>query len=151
VLFVENQNFFLHRARLFAMTEDRRAPAPKEKAMLRTLLASSIVVVFLLGSNGADGQDKKKRTGTLTGEIKSQKASPNGKNTIIEVLAPGEEKARAYRVQYDPKVKGPMPEVLKKVRAAKVGDRVQLEWIDTGEGLAITAFQVLKKAGKKDE
>jgi hypothetical protein len=119
--------------------------------MLRTLLASSIVVVFLLGSNGADGQDKKKRTGTLTGEIKSQKASPNGKNTIIEVLAPGEEKARAYRVQYDPKVKGPMPEVLKKVRAAKVGDRVQLEWIDTGEGLAITAFQVLKKAGKKDE
>jgi hypothetical protein len=48
-------------------------------------------------------------------------------------------------------VKGPMPEVLKKVRAAKVGDRVQLEWIDTGEGLAITAFQVLKKAGKKDE
>ena len=92
-------------------------------------------------------QDKKKRTGTVNGEIKSSKPTPNGKNTIVEVLAAGEEKARPYRVQYDPKVKGPIEEVLKAVRAAKVGDRVQMEWIDTGEGLAITSFQVLKKAG----
>jgi len=93
----------------------------------------------------AQDKDKKKRTGTVTGEIKSSKATPNGKNTIIEVLAPGEEKARAYRVQYDPKVKGPIESVLKAVRAAKVGDRVQLDWIDTGEGLAITKFEVLTK------
>jgi hypothetical protein len=56
---------------------------------------------------------------------------------------------RSYRVQYDPKAKGPIPSVLEAVRAAKVGDRVQLEWIDTGEGLAITAFEVLKKADNK--
>ena len=118
--------------------------------MLRTLLAASVILVLFAGAGLVDGQDKKKRTGMLTGELKSQKPTPNGKNTMIEVLAPGEEKARSYRVQYDPKVKGPMPEVLKKVRAAKVGDRVQLEWIDTGEGLAITAFQVLKKANKDE-
>lgn len=90
---------------------------------------------------------KKKRTGMITGVLKSQKKTPNGKNTIVEVLAPGEEKARSYRVQYDPKVKGPIESVLKAVRAAKVGDRVQLEWVDTGEGLAITTFAVLKKGG----
>jgi hypothetical protein len=38
-----------------------------------------------------------------------------------------------------------MPEVLKAVRAANVGDRVQLDWIDTGEGPAITQLEVLKK------
>ena len=95
-------------------------------------------------------QEQKKRSGTLTGELKSQKASPNGKNTIIEVLAPGEEKARSYRVQYDAKAKGPIPSVLEAVRAAKVGDRVQLEWVDTGEGLAIKSFEVLKKKKEKD-
>ena len=98
-------------------------------------------------------QDQKKRSGMITGVLKSQKKSPNGKNSIIEVLAPGEEKARSYRVQYDPKVKGPIEPVLKAVRASNVGDTVQFEWVDTGEGLAITSFQVLKKGagGKKDE
>ncbi len=105
----------------------------------------------LIWGFSADAQDqKKKRSGTLTGEIKSQKKTPNGKNTIIEVLAPGEEKARFYRVLYDPKAKGPIPDVLEAVRAAKIGDRVQLEWVDTGEGLAIKSFHVLTKK-KGDE
>jgi hypothetical protein len=118
--------------------------------MIEKTAAASLAIVFLVAySFSAAAQEQKKRTGKLTGELKSQKATPNGKNTIIEVLAPGEEKARAYRVQYDPKAKGPIPSVLEAVRAAKIGDRVQLEWIDTGEGLAIPAFEVLKKADKK--
>jgi hypothetical protein len=117
--------------------------------MLQRIVGVSFVVAMVLfgGLLGA-AQEQKKRSGKLTGELKSQKATPNGKNTIIEVLAPGEEKARTYRVQFDPKAKGPSPEVLKAVRAAQVGDRVQLEWVDTGEGLAIKAFEVLKKAEK---
>ncbi len=116
-------------------------------------LASVYVVGFallLVGFVDA-AQDQKKRSGMITGVLKSQKKTPNGKNTVIEVLAPGEEKARSYRVQYDPKVKGPIESVLKAVRAAKVGDRVQLEWVDTGEGLAIKKFEVLKKKGAKNE
>jgi hypothetical protein len=120
-----------------------------EDRMLRKIVGISFLAALLVACGySIAAQEPKKRTGKLTGELKSQKASPNGKNTIIEVLAPGEEKARSYRVQYDPKVKGPIPKVLDAVRAAKVGDRVQLEWIDTGEGLAITAFEVLKKADK---
>ena len=111
--------------------------------------------LFVLAVACASGtaQEKKagdkKRTGTVTGEVKSQKPTPNGKNTFLEVLAPGEEKARTYRVMYDPKVKGPIAKVLEAVRASKVGDRVTLEWVDTGEGLAITSFEVLKKSEKK--
>ena len=117
--------------------------------MRRCIAGVTFVLAMILICGLSDAQEKKQRSGKLTGELKSQKASPNGKNTIIEVLAPGEEKARSYRVQFDPKVKGPIPEVLAAVRAAKVGDRVQLEWVDTGEGLAIKSFEVLKKAEKQ--
>lgn len=111
--------------------------------------AFTLLVVCGLGEAAQD-KDKKKRTGTVSGELKSRKDSPNGKNVILEIQAAGEEKARTYRVQYDPKVKGPIPEVLEAAKAAKIGERVQADWIDTGEGLAITSFQVLKKkdAGK---
>lgn len=119
--------------------------------LARAICVTLLFAVCCLVGLSEGGETKKKRTGSLTGEIKSTKASPNGKNQIIEVLAPGEEKARPYRVQYDPKVKGPIAEILTKVRAAKVGDRVQLDWIDTGEGLAITAFEVLKKSKDDDK
>lgn len=99
--------------------------------------------VFTIGASCIIGQERKK--GTMTGEIKSSKVSPNGKNTILEVLAPGEEKARTYRVQYDPTIKAPLADVLKAVRAAKVGDTCTFDWVDTGEGLAITKFEVIKK------
>ena len=110
----------------------------------------AILFVFgllLAASQDAQAQDKKK--GTVTGEIKSSKASPNGKNTIIDVLAPGEEKARSYRVQYDPAVKAPIAAVLTEVRAAKVGDTCKFDWVDTGEGLAITKFEIVRKASDK--
>jgi hypothetical protein len=115
--------------------------------MLRTLVSLSLLfaVVALLATADGQEKDKKKRTGTITGEIKTKKDTPNGKNTIIEVLAPGEEKARPYRVMYDPAIKGPIQKILAAVRAAKVGDQVRFEWIDTGEGLAITSFAVLRK------
>lgn len=114
------------------------------------ILGLCIVFAAIMVCLADAAQEQKKRSGTLTGELKSQMATPNGKNTIIEVLAPGEEKARSYRVQYDAKAKGPIPSVLEAVRAAKVGDRVQLEWVDTGEGLAIKSFEVLKKKKDKD-
>jgi hypothetical protein len=84
-----------------------------------------------------------KRSGTITGEVQSMKEQ--GNNVVIEVLAPGEEKARPYFVQHDPKLKGPIPDVLKAVRGAAVGDRVVFDWEATGHGPAIVKFEVLKK------
>lgn len=111
----------------------------------------SIAVVCGLGESVAQDKDKKKRTGTVNGELTSRKDTPNGKNVFVEILAAGEEKARKYHVMYDQKAKGPIAEVLAAAKAAKIGDRVQCDWIDTGEGLAVTTFQVLKKTDKKDE
>jgi hypothetical protein len=90
---------------------------------------------------------KEPRTGTISGEIKAMKEE--GKNVVIEVLAPGEEKARSYFVQYDAKIKGPIPELLKLVKAAKVGDRVAFDWEATNHGPAIVKFSVLKKPEQK--
>lgn len=115
----------------------------------KLLLASfAVALLTLVGFAEAQDKDKKKRTGTVTGELVSRKDAPNKINVLIEVLGAGEEKARTYRVAYDPKVKGPMPEVLKAVKAAQIGDRVTLDWIE-GEGFNITAFTVLKKVDKK--
>jgi hypothetical protein len=110
-----------------------------------------LAVTALVISNGEDPkvQAQEKRTGSVTGEIKTKKDTPNGKNVIIEVLASGEEKPRPYRVQYDPKAKAPIVDVLAAVRKAEVGDKVQFDWIDTGEGLAIKKFEVIKKKGDK--
>ena len=59
--------------------------------MIEKSAAVSLAIAFFIAcSFSAAAQEQKKRTGKLTGELKSQKATPNGKNTIIEVLAPGE-------------------------------------------------------------
>ena len=92
-----------------------------------------------------EGAAPEARGGTIDGEVKATREQ--GKNAVIEVLAPGEEKARSYFVQFDPKLKAPMPEVLKAVRAAKVGDRVVFDWEATGHGPAIVKFEILKKKG----
>lgn len=116
-------------------------------------LVGLVAVVILVGLTAAENQaaQNERKSGSVTGEVKATKASPNGKNTILEVLAPGEEKARSYRVAYDPAAKAPIQTVLTAVRAAKVGDVVKFDWSDTGEGLAITKFEVLKKADEKKE
>lgn len=119
--------------------------------MLHRFAVLSFVLVAVVLCNIADAQEKTKRTGTITGEIKTKKNSPNGKNVIIEVLAPGEEKARPYRVMYDPEAKAPNQKILAAVRAANVGDQVRFEWIDTGEGLAMTSFQLVRKGSGGDD
>jgi len=115
----------------------------KEKTMLAKMVGM-ILVFGLLAVSGLSFAQEPTKSGKIIGEVKSQKNSKDGKNTSIEVLAPGEEKARSYHVNYDPKIKGPIPSVLSALRHAKVGERVELEWIGTNHGPAITAFRVLK-------
>ncbi len=98
---------------------------------------------------GKDVPKDGKRSGTIAGEVKSKKAQ--GNNVVIEVLAPGEEKARAYFVQFDPKIQGPILEILSAVRAANVGDQVLFDWEATGHGPAIVKFEVRKKATEKKD
>jgi hypothetical protein len=112
---------------------------------LKLVAAPFMLTCLILASVSQGAQDDKKKSGTIIGEVKSHKSVNDGKNTQIEVLAPGEEKARSYFVNHDPKIKRPIPSVLKAVRAANVGDRVELEWVATNHGPAITAFKVLKK------
>ncbi len=100
---------------------------------------------------GATSAQEPKTSGTVIGEVKAHKATKDGRNTMIEVLAPGEEKARSYHVMYDAKIKGPVPSILAAVRAAKVGERVELAWVGTNHGPAITSFKVLKKGGAAKE
>ena len=124
--------------------------------MLHKLVILVIVPTLAItcGLSGAIAQnkDKKERTGTVIGEFKSRKDSKNGKSVTLEILGAGEEKARAYLVAYnpnDPKAKGPFVELLAAVNTAKIGDRVQCEWVDTPKGSEggyfLTAFKVLKK------
>ena len=117
--------------------------------MIRVWLVASFAALLAVGGIGAESSGQEPRSGSITGELKARKDSRDGKNTTVEVLAPGEEKARSYHVQYDPKVKGPIPDVLKAVRAAAVGDTVEFDWVATGHGPAITKFQVLKKGGRQ--
>jgi hypothetical protein len=104
--------------------------------------------VFVLGA-AASAQEGK--GGTIVGVVKASKNTQDGRNTTIEVLAPGEEKARSYFVNYDPKIKGPLPKVLAVVRTAKVGDRVELQWVPTNHGPAIVSFSVVKKDGGSEK
>jgi len=123
------------------------------RTVLSIALGTGLVAAWVLGSaSPAAAQDDKPKTGTIVGKVESKKDTEDGKNTFIEVLTPGEEKPRRYHVLYDAKAKGPIESVLTAVRAAKVGDRVELEWVQTGHGPAIKAFKVLPKAGdaKKD-
>jgi hypothetical protein len=124
--------------------------------MVRKVLALLFVISLVAACGWSEAQEKdkvekKKRTGTVTGELQSRKDTPNGKNVTLEILGAGEEKARPYRVMYDPKIKAPIADVLAAAKAAKIGDRVQADWIDTGEGLALTSFQVLKKSDEKKD
>jgi hypothetical protein len=121
--------------------------------MFPRIVGTSLVVMWMVVWGFAAEQEKPK-TGTIIGERKSKKDTADGKNTVIEVLAPGEEKARKYHVMYDPKAKAPIQVVLKVVRAAKVGDRVEFEWVQTGHGPMVKAFKVLRKgvvAPKKED
>jgi hypothetical protein len=123
----------------------------KGGTMSARIVSLGLVVMWVgVGGFPAAGQEEKK-TGTIVGELKSKHDTKDGKNTAIEVLAPGEEKARKYLVQYDPKVKGPIKSVLEAVRAAKVGSRVELVWVQTGHGPMITSFKEFKKGEREKD
>src|ERR1051325_9604600 len=117
-------------------------------AMLRKIVVLTFAFTLALVCGLSEADKDKKKTGTIIGELKSRKDTPNAKNVFLEIQAAGEEAPRKYRVQYDKKANGPIPDVLAATKAAKIGDRVQCDWINTGEGLAITSFQVLKKTDK---
>ena len=119
----------------------------------KSFAVSLAVTLLVISGAGNEALGQEPRSGTVIGELKAKKDINDGKNTSIDVLAPGEEKPRSYHVQYDEKIKGPTPDVLKAVRAANVGDRVEIEWVATGHGPAIKKFQVAKKGSgeKKDE
>lgn len=99
--------------------------------MFRTSLVISVTIAFVATCGSTAAQLKKLRTGTVVGELKSVSAAKNKRDTVIEVLAPGEEKARRYTVGAQQK------QVLTAVKAAKVGDRVEIDWFDTREGLCV--------------
>src|SRR5262249_49472906 len=97
--------------------------------LVRTGIAVCAIVFALLAAGAEQGQAQITKKGTVTGEVKESKPSPNGKNTVIDVLSPGEEKPRSYTVATDPATKAPVPAVLDAVRAAKVGDRCTFDWV----------------------
>jgi hypothetical protein len=109
----------------------------------------SVAAAMLLVAVASDVAHAQKKSGTTIGTIKAKAPTPNGKNVIIDVQSPGDEATRKFRVQFDPKIKAPMADVLQAVKAATVGDQVKFDWVDTGEGLAITKFEVVKKGGDK--
>ena len=104
----------------------------------------------------AQEKDKKERTATISGVLKSRTEVKNTKHLIIEILADGEEKPRRYAVPHVPNEKGPITEVLGNVHKAGIGDRVQCDLVYGAYGyeggFTVTTFQVLKKAdAKKDD
>ena len=130
--------------------------------MVRTLavlvFAFALVSAFGLSASTAQEKDKKEKTGTVIGELKSRKDINNGKGAVLEILAPGEEKARAYYVSVDPKAdpkaRESFAELLKTVKTANAGDRVQIDWHrpENAEGnFFVAAFKVLKKADAKND
>jgi hypothetical protein len=96
-----------------------------------------IIALAAMGDTAA-AQLKKLRTGTTIGELKSITLAKNKRDMVIEVLSPGEERARRYTVGAQQK------EVIAVVKAAKVGDRVEVEWFDTVEGLCVDKLKVLR-------
>jgi hypothetical protein len=106
------------------------------------LIISPVISFVLGGDNKASGR-------TVVGKLKSKIDTPDGKNTNIEVKAPGEEKARKYFLIYDPKLRKPLTKVLHAVRSASVGETVELEWVKTGHGPAITNFTVTANPAPK--
>lgn len=114
----------------------------------------------LCGPCTATGQDAPgaERTGTIVGELKARTDAKTGKSVTLEILAPGEEKARKYFVAYnprDPKAEAPFKVLLAQVNTAKVGDRVRIEWVNAPKGseggFFVTAFQVIQKSDPKQK
>src|SRR5437899_59022 len=103
---------------------------------LRMIGGGLVAASVLLCGFPAAAQERKPPSGRVIGELHARQNTPDGKNAFFEVLAPGEDKPRRYHVLYDPQTKGPIDSVLAAVRAAAIGDRVELDWEQTGHGPA---------------
>lgn len=116
--------------------------------MMARLLGMALMVVALVSFADLSAQDKaKRRTGTLAGVVIAKGDSKDGRNGWIEIKADGEEKGRKYWPVGAPKGGGPDREILAGMRKAEIGARVQVEWVDAGDGKDLTKFEVLR--GKK--
>lgn len=64
--------------------------------MFQSLVLSALV--FTVGGfmQSAAQEKGKQRSGIVTGELKTRKDAKNGRSVTLEILAPGEEKARSY-------------------------------------------------------
>lgn len=113
--------------------------------MRQKLVCVGVLIALLTVCGAGNAQLKKLRTGTTVGELKSINPAKNKRDTEIDVLAPGEDKARRYTVGAQQK------EIVAAVKAAKIGDRVEIEWYDTVEGLCVDKFQVLGAKPKNEK
>ncbi len=111
--------------------------------MTQKVVCLSVVLALVVTCGIGHAELKKLRTGTTIGVLKSVNPAKNKRDIIIEVLAPGEEKPRRYTVGAQ------KPAMIATINAAKVGDRVEIDWFDTVEGLCIEKFQVLTKEKSK--
>ncbi len=105
----------------------------------------ALTLLFSLLSADTTAQDKR-RTGTIVGLVTDKGNSKTMNNAWVEVKADGEEKGRKYWPAADRKIGGPDREILAAIRTVAIGARVQIEWIDAGDGKDISKFQVLKPA-----
>ncbi len=119
------------------------------------VFAFACMLAVVCGLSDSTAQDKE-RTGSVIGVLVARKDAKNSKSVTLDILATGEEKARAYFVAYnpgDPKAKGPFLELLALVNTAKIGDRVHCDWVNSPKGseggFFLTSFKVLKKADGK--
>ncbi len=128
------------------------------RAFAMLLMASGCQILCSPLAPMVHGSDDKERTGTVSGELKSRTEAKNGRSVTLEILASGEEKARRYFVAYNPKdptAEKPFKELLAKVNAAKIGDRVQIAWVNNPKGseggFFVTDFEILKKSDPKNK
>jgi hypothetical protein len=114
----------------------------------KLFLASLVAAMFVICSSSPNAQGQERKSGTLTGVVKSAKPTSNGRNVILEVLAPGEEEPRTYFVLGNP----PQPKMMDAARSARAGDHVRFDWVDTGEGLGIKSLEFVKRVeGERTE
>jgi len=132
-----------------------------QKGKVNSMIFKISAFVLLVGGGvmvAAAQNSGKARTGLVTGELKSRKDATNRQSVTLQILAPGEEKARFYILSYnprDPKAKDRYTELRVLVDAARIGDRVECGWVNSPEGAEggffVTKFCVLNTQAESDK
>jgi hypothetical protein len=110
---------------------------------MRILVYGLAVTLFFFPVDSGQAQLKKLKTGVVAGEVRAIQTARNKRDMELELLAPGEEKARKYTVGAHQKV------LLETLKFLQVGDRVEIDWFDTVEGLCVEKLRLLKKTPGK--